>query len=352
VIRVLTVDDSPTKRRFIRSILESDAELSVVGEATNGNEAVNLSRILKPDVVTMDLFMPEMDGFEAISQIMTTQPVPILALTSADLARLSFKALEAGALMILNTPVAASRHDPDAARLISTVKMLVGVKVVRRKIKPPALASEEQAIPPSPAQLLDASSLFRFREAQIVAIGASTGGPPALQSLFARLPANFPLPIVVVQHISIGFVAGLAQWLASSAALRVKIAENGEKLASGTIYIAAEQRHISILRQGIVALSLSTKTDTHCPSVNVLFESIAESYHGNAVGILLTGMGEDGARGLLRLRQAGAYTIAQDETSSVIFGMPKAAIERGAAVEALNLELISSRLTQLWANNR
>jgi two-component system chemotaxis response regulator CheB len=310
-----------------------------------------LCLIHQPDLVTMDLIMPKMDGFEAISRIMDLHPLPILVLTTADLARISFKALEAGALMILNTPQGFTHEDPDAVQLISKVKMLAGVKVIRRIPKVVSHSQAPQINPETGPEKIGTGGLTSSRNAQIIAICASTGGPPALQSIFSHLPADFALPIVVVQHISTGFVSGLVQWLASSTPLRAKLAEQGETLEAGKIYFAPEERQFRVL-WGSVWLGDSAPIDGHCPSANNLFESVALAYQHQAIGVLLTGMGEDGARGLLQMRESGAHTIAQDETSSVIFGMPKAAIDRGAALEVLSLDLIPSRLIQLLARQK
>jgi two-component system chemotaxis response regulator CheB len=351
MIRILVVDDSTTKRHLIRTILESDPELKVIAEAQNGEQAIELCQIHRPDLVTMDLFMPKMDGFEAISRIMSLQPLPILVLTTADLARTSFKALEAGALIILNTPQGFTHQDSDAVQLIAKVKMLAGVKVIRRIPQTGMHTRELQITPGTGPEKRGTGDLTGSRNFHIIAIGVSTGGPQALQAIFSHLPANFLLPIVVVQHISTGFVSGLVQWLGSSTPLRVKLAEQGETLDAGTIYFAPEQQQFRV-RWGSVWLGDATPVDGHCPSANVLFESVALAYQQQAIGVLLTGMGEDGARGLFQLRESGAHTIAQDETSSVIFGMPKAAIDRGAVKEVLSLELIPNRLIQLLAGQK
>jgi two-component system chemotaxis response regulator CheB len=344
MIKVLVVDDSPTLRHFTRAILESDPGLQVVGLACNGEEAVALCEELQPDIVTMDIRMPKMNGFQAIRRIMAESPRPILVLTStrSDVELgISFKAIEAGALMIVGKPHGLPGEDPEADRLIEQVKAMAWVKVVRRR-RPPEEATPKLALPgkrPAPSEV-EGPALIR-----LIAIGASTGGPPALQVIFSQLPSS--LPVVVVQHISPGFVPGLARWLDGTTPLRVKVARDGERLQPGTAYLAPDRQHLLVGGNERAHLSDSAPVDGHRPSVTTLFESVARHYGPAAVGVLLTGMGRDGARGLKALRDAGACTIAQDSGSCVVFGMPKEAIALGAAGEVLPLEKIGDRLAEL-----
>jgi two-component system chemotaxis response regulator CheB len=342
MIRVLVVDDSPTLRQLIRSILESDPELQVVGQACNGEEAIALCHRLEPDIITTDICMPKMDGFEATRHIMAESPRPIVVLTStkSDIELgISSKALEAGALMVVGKPHGLPGEDPRADQLIAQVKTMARVKVVTRRWrlekKTPAPRRSEPALRPPPGPV------------RLIAIGASTGGPPALQAVLGKLPAG--LPVVVVQHISPGFVQGLARWLNETTPLRVKVAESGEALQPGTVYLAPDGRHLLVTAGGHAWLKVSSPVGGHRPSATVLFQSVAQSYGPAAVGVLLTGMGKDGAQGFKALHDAGAHTIAQDEATCVVFGMPKQAIALGAVKEVLPLEQIGARLEALIA---
>ena len=338
---VLIVDDSPTLRHLIRAILSTDPELNVIGEARNGEEAVKMVTRLHPDVVTMDIQMPTMDGYEAIRRIMSENPVPIVVLTSTESdIRLgaTYKGVESGALMVFGKPRGLPEDDPEAAELIDVVKAMADVKVIRRKWKVPGspqLARKENAV---------RRAVTRYR---IVAVGTSTGGPPALRTVLGELPGTFPVPVVVVQHISKGFTEGLARWLNETIALRVKVAEAGEPLLAGNVYIAPDEVHLQVTGRGKVALLKESPMDGHRPSVTALFNSVAKQYGRNAVGVLMTGMGRDGANGLYAMKQEGAYTIAQDEASSIVFGMPKEAINMGAAGEVLALQKIGQKIKEL-----
>lgn len=342
MVRVLVVDDSPTYRYLIRSVLESDPEIQVVGEAANGEEALQQVERLDPDLVTMDIRMPKMDGYQAIRHIMAEFPRPVIVLTTtaSDIELgTSYRAIESGALMVLRKPHNLPDTDPEARRLIDTVKALAEVKVVRRRWH----MHERAGRAPTPRPRFPAAA----KDVRLVAMGASTGGPPALQVVLQALPADLPVPVTVVQHISQGFVHGLARWLDSTTPLTVQVATQGELLQPGVVYLAPDNYHLLVPQNNVAFLSTSPPVDGHRPSVTALFESIAESYGPHAVGVLLTGMGQDGARGLQRMHDAGAHTIAQDEATSVVFGMPKEAIALGAADEVLPLEHIGPRLAQL-----
>ena len=340
---VLIVDDSPTLRHLIRAILTTDPELNVIGEARNGEEAVTMVARLHPDVVTMDIQMPHMDGYEAIRRIMSENPVPIVVLTSTESdIRLgaTYKGVESGALMVVGKPRGLPGDDPEAVELINVVKAMADVKVIRRKWKVqkrPESAGRGHAV-----RQATLSPPYR-----IVAVGTSTGGPPALRTVLGELPATFRAPVVVVQHISNGFTDGLARWLNDTISLRVKLAEEGEPLLAGTAYIAPDGVHLQVTGQGKVTLLKDSPMDGHRPSVTALFNSVAKQYGPRAVGVLMTGMGRDGANGLYAMKQEGAFTIAQDEASSIVFGMPKEAINMGAAGEVLALQKIAQKIKEL-----
>lgn len=357
MIRVLIVDDSAVLRQSTKFILEGDSELKVVGEAKNGEEAIALTRRLRPDVVTMDIRMPRMDGFEAISHIMAENPVPIVVVTSIDLDRemgISSRATKLGAVSVLRRParVTDSEYQAFTSRLVGQVKLMSDVKVVRRpmarKAPPtPALPHGGREVPtPHLPPMGGIGGGERRKQTEIVVIGSSTGGPAALHAVLSDLPADFPPPILIVQHIAFGFVEGLAGWLDGDCKLRVKVAEQSERTQSGVIYVVPDDQHLEI-RYGRIRLDSRDPVGGHRPSVTPLCESAAKSYGLAAMGVIMTGMGADGAVGMKTLREAGAITIAQDEESCVVFGMPKEAIALGAIQHVVPLDRITQMMVTL-----
>ncbi len=342
MIRVLVAEDSPTARALLVAILSGDPEIEVVGEARDGREAVELTQSLRPDVVTMDVRMPRLDGFAATKEIMITAPTPIIIVTASFVAQeveTSLNALRAGALTVLTKPHGPQDpgFDEGARLLVATVKAMAQVKVVRHWRTAAAAPAATERAPQRQGPAV---------RGRVVAVATSTGGPAALHRLFSALPADFPVPLLVVQHITPGFVQGLADWLNKAAGLRVKVAEDGEALAARTAYLAPDDRHLGVTEQGRVALSRSPPVGGFRPSGNFLFESAARAYGPAAVGVILTGMGDDGVEGLRALRRAGGYTLAQDEASSVVYGMPGAAAAAGAVEQVLPLYEIARRLVQ------
>jgi two-component system, chemotaxis family, protein-glutamate methylesterase/glutaminase len=340
LIRVLVADDSATAREMLVQILGSDPEIRVVGEAHDGVEAVEATSRLRPDLVTMDLHMPRLDGLAATREIMITAPTPIVIVTGSHRARdvqASIEILGCGALdVLLKPPDPRSPEFPGAAcRLIAAVKAMAFVKVVRRW-RPPGRSA---ATPPL------SQGELRVR---IVAIATSTGRPAALLRLVSELPEAYPLPILVVQHITPGFTYGLASWLDAASALRVKVAQHDEPLAPRTVYLAPDDFHLGTDRRGAaVALSNEPPIGGFRPSGTFLFESVARAFGPSALALILTGMGDDGVNGLRTIRQAGGQIIAQDEKSSIVFGMPGAAVAAGLAPHVLSLESIAARLVAL-----
>jgi two-component system chemotaxis response regulator CheB len=342
VIRVLVAEDSSTARALLVSILNDDAgRFNVVGEAKNGIEALALTRLLRPDVVTMDIQMPLLDGVEATRRIMIEVPTPVVVVSGSDVLQVetSMNALRAGALAVIEKPAGLGHPAFDEQRrmLLDTVGLMAGVKVVRQFDR-----QERPAVPARPPINEGARSRFNA-----VAIATSTGGPAALSAILSKLPAEFPIPILVVQHIAHGFVGGLATWLDSSSGLRVKIAEADEVLASGTAYLAPDDRHLGVTAAGRVLLSSAPAAGGFRPSGTFLFESVAKVFGPATLALILTGMGRDGLEGLRRVKDLGGSVIAQDAASSVVFGMPAAAIEAGLADEIVGLDELAARILQL-----
>ncbi len=344
MIRVLVVEDSPVVREFLVHILNSDPDLRVIGTAKDGEEALEAAKSKKPDVITMDIHMPKMDGFEATRKIMETHPTPIVIVSGSSSAAevaSTFHALEAGALSVIPRPkgIGHPEYERTARELIQTVKLMSEVKVVRRwprSRKQPEVSSTPKAKTDRTAQ-----------EIRIVAIGASTGGPLALQTILSKLPISFPVPVVIVQHMAAGFIDGFVEWLGQSSGLPVHVASHGEHLRPGHIYVAPDGFHMGVAAGDRLILSTNEAENGLRPAVCYLFRSVAHVYGRDAVGVLLTGMGKDGAEGLKLMREKGAITAAQDEQTSVVYGMPKEAIDLDAAMYLLSPDSIAGLLTSL-----
>lgn len=332
-ITVLLVDDSPVVLTVLKRILAPCADIEVVGTARDGREALELIPKLSPRVICTDLHMPVMDGLELTREVMDRFPTPILVVSVSvkDNVVNVFKLLEAGAVDVFPKPQGVLEGDYYDQRneLAQKIRILAGVSVVRRRRRIEA---------PSPPPLKGEPAVFP----RIVVIGASTGGPVALQRVLSALPSSFPLPIVCVQHISDGFLQGLVEWLGSVCDLKVGIAQEGWQPLPGTVYFPPEGMHLLFDAEGRFRYSREQSVNGHRPSVSMTFESAANIYGDAAIGVLLTGMGNDGADGMKAIHDAGGTTIAQDEKSSVVYGMPKQAIELGAAREVAPLEEIAS----------
>ena len=355
MIRVLIAEDSPTARALLVSMLSAQGDVHIVGEATTGRQAVEMAERLSPDLITMDVHMPEMDGLEATKQIMVRSPCPIIIVSSAarsDEVALSLEATRAGALMVLPKPEGPSAPGfaADSRQLVSMVRAMSQVKVVRRHgpAFTPASASlaTPPARPPFTRPAANASSTVR-----VVAIGASTGGPAALRTILSELPSQFPVPILIVQHIANGFTQGLAQWLGGDSSLRVKVAELGERLAPATVYIAPDDRHLGcqldVYGDIRVVLNGAPPIGAFRPSASYLFQSVAETIGPALLAVILTGMGDDGVAGLRVVKARGGRVIGQDEASSVIFGMPREAARAGVVDITLGINFVARKLVEL-----
>jgi two-component system chemotaxis response regulator CheB len=345
-ISVLVADDSKVARLLLVHILESDPRICVAAVVNDGQAALDFLQDHKPDVVLMDLYMPGLDGFETTRRIMETVPVPIVICTANTDTReiaFSFRALEAGAVACLEKPVSPENpaYAEQAAHLLQTVRLMSEVKVVRRWPRSRRAASADGSKPVS-AQAEQASSAARF-----IGMGASTGGPPVLQTILAGLDKDFPIPILIVQHIAHGFLPGLVEWLNQTTAWQVHIAAHGMVPLPGHAYLAPDEFHMGIASSGRIVLSREGPIGGLRPSVAFLFRTLAEVCGAQVVGVLLTGMGRDGAAELKLMRDAGAETIAQSKETSVIHGMPGEAIAMGAAVHVLGTEQIAGALTGL-----
>lgn len=385
-IRVVVVDDSALMRRIITELLEHDPMIRVVGTAGDGRAAIAMVQQLRPDVVTMDVRMPVMDGLATTEHLMAYCPTPILVLTASLASHdidITFKMLGAGALEIFEKPSGANPQALERAghALIRRIKLLARVKVVthlrgRRKTNSPLepLADPGRAQPavlqplrpvgvPVAASRTRAPDSVRAPSTQrahvaqpaklaffpIIVIGASTGGPRVVHQILGGLPCNLLAAVVVVQHIAAGFSAGMVEWLAHASKMPISLAQEGQTIRPGEVLIAPDLRDLLITNEGTIHLS-ETPLLIQRPAIDITMQAAAEVFGARAIGVLLTGMGRDGAYGMLTIRRARGYTIAQDEASSAIFGMPRAAIQLDAIDEVLSPALIAARLVELVAN--
>jgi two-component system chemotaxis response regulator CheB len=363
-VRVLIVEDSPVVREHLRRIISADPRLTVAGIAASGEEALAIVDDVAPDVISMDIQLPGIQGFETTRRIMSHRPTPIVVVSGIGMeeVNLTMQALKAGALGVVQKPV-SSEHENYLAmanRLCTQLSIMSEVKVIRRRdgglrglnsaVPSRVASSVSSPIVPgssswSPASSWRASST-PFR---ILAVGTSTGGPNALLQLLTGLGGDFPLPIAVVQHMTPGFMEGFAEWLSSVTPFQATVVNGPISLVPKTVYLAPTSRHL-VLNGCSASPDDGPPVGSHRPSANVLFSSLARSSGSSAIGVLLTGMGEDGALGLGELKTAGAFTIAEDETTAVVYGMPAAAVQLGAVRESLPLPGIAPRILELVAS--
>ena len=327
MIKVLVVEDSRVVRDYLVHALEVDPELEVIDAAVDGEHALQSVARRRPDVILMDIHLPGIDGLEATRRIMATTPIPIVICTGSttfDQVKTAMQALEAGALACLRKPrgYGSPGAEAELANIIATLKLMAEIKVVRRWSK----RSKRSGAP---------SIRSTAGEVSVITMGASTGGPPVLAEILSRLPSDLPVPILVAQHISSGFTAGFVEWLAQRSGLPGHLAVEGESPLPGHFYLPPDDYHMRVGSGRRLHLDHSDLHPGPRPSADLLFRSVAEHYGSGAVGVLLTGMGRDGAESLKYMASLGALTIAQDEASCVVFGMPAEAIKLGAAARVL-----------------
>ncbi len=343
-INVLVAQDSASMRLRLVQLLESDPQICVIGAVSNGQDAVDFVQRNKPDVVLMDIQAPYLKGFEATRRIMETKPLPIIVCCAASESQdlvFAFEAMEAGAIACVKKPCDHQSSDFEAtsAHLLQTVKLMSEVKVVRR--------SNRLHRTPLPQTYPAESPLHPEAQISYIGIGASTGGPPVLQTILSALPKDFAVPLLVVQHIAQGFLSGMVDWLNNTTGLQTHIATGGTRPLPGHVYLAPDDFHMGISRNGSITLTRQGPENQLRPAVSFLFRSLAEVCGPNALGVLLTGMGEDGAEELKAMKDKGAITIAQDRESSVVHGMPGAAIALGGASHVLPADKIAAALVML-----
>ena len=330
-MRIGIVNDLPMAVEALRRAIMLRPAHQIIWVARHGAEAVELCTREKPDIVLMDLMMPVMDGVEATRRIIAVNPCPILVVTASvqDHAAKVFEAMGAGALDAVDTPVFNT-----TASLAGASPFLTKLDLMSRYLN----SSKGTPVDP-PQSILPAAS-----KAQLLAIGTSAGGPAALVAILSKLPRNFPAAVVLIQHVDVQFAGAMAEWLNTQSTLPVRLAREGDRLTPGTVLLAGTNDHLRLTRSQQLGYVEEPVEYFYRPSVNVFFESVARHWQGNVVGVLLTGMGRDGAEGLKALRDGGAHTIAQDQATSAVYGMPKAAAQLNAAVEVLPLDQIPAAI--------
>jgi two-component system chemotaxis response regulator CheB len=345
MIRVLLVDDSPSVRAVLKRIFRRTRDIEVVGESGDGAQAVQAVVDLQPHVVVMDLQMPVLDGYAATEQIMALRPTPIVVLSSRanrNQMQIAFEAMRRGAVEVLPKPEDTASWQQLAESLPATVRAVAEARAAPRPRRPRTSSAGGPGAPPP-------AGAARGEEVRWVAIGASTGGPAAIRELLDEMPADSPVGFLIVQHIASGFELGFADWLNKELPFDVRLAQHGEVLRRGAVRLAPGGSHLRLEAGGVLALDSETPVRRgHRPSVDEMFLACAEACPREVAGVLMTGMGSDGVEGLLALRRAGGLTLVQDEGSSVVFGMPRVALERGAAEVALPPRELARALARLW----
>lgn len=336
-IKVLIVDDSPFIRMSLKKILSRDPEIEVVDTARDGREGITKIQILKPDVVTMDVEMPVMNGLQALEEIMRWQPTPVIILSAVTTegAKLTIKAFDLGAAEVVSKPSGKDGDDLLALAKDLTLKVKSVAGIDPKRLNNRAMHSSESISKPVSRNKTPDLSPWPRRNIEVVAIGTSTGGPTALQIVLSKLPKNLPVPVLVSQHMPIGFTSSLASRLDSLSEVKIKQVEHGEFLRAGTVYIgeAGKQFQVKKERNELIAVitTESPITTLYKPSVDVMFMSLAKEVGAGVLGVVMTGMGNDGTQGMKDLKDQGAFAIAESETTCIVYGMPRSVVERGLA---------------------
>lgn len=347
--KILIVDDSAYTRQTIKKIIEEDSSIEVIGVATDGIDAMSKTLRLKPDIITLDFEMPEMDGFSFLRWLMKERPTPVIMVSSHADSKTLFKALDLGAVDFIAKPTRRASIELQTIGK-DLIKKIRGIKNIRLDILSKNLELLESD------EIVESQGVRKKHHAiDIVAIGSSTGGPAALQIILTRLPADFEAAMVISQHMPRGFTGPLSERLNKMSQLRIKEAEDSDHINRGTVYICPGGFHLGIVRKNqklLIALKEGRLTDKYTPSVDSMMTSVAEHYGENTMGVILTGMGNDGKNGMLEIKRKGGYTIAEAESSAVVFGMPGEAVKSGAVQTVLPISEIPSEIIREVNNPR
>lgn len=344
VTKIFLVDDSKVAIEVLRRVIESVPQFKVIGTATSGKEALMLLPVLKPDLVCLDYYLPDLQGVPLVKDMLALYPVPILIISGLVKDKNSkeiFDVLEAGALDFSPKPASYDPQDSICKKILEKIRVLAKVHVIKRYTT--SLYASD---------LIEPDFSYSHKMYDIVVIGSSTGGPSSLLTIFKSLPHDFPVPIICVQHMSKGFLIQFIEWLATHCEIHFKIMQEKEKLKPGIIYFPQENKHLKVNEHKQLVTSPRSINDKHCPSIDVTMQSVSRQFNAKAIGILLTGMGADGAKGLLDIRQAGGLTIAQSEKTCVVFGMPKEAIDLEAAQLILDDYYIGPYLLKIFQKDK